>query len=126
MERKRIVVAEDEPGYLDLIDLMLRTEGYEVSPHADGASALKAALENPPHLVITDVRIPGLDGYHFAQSLEERLGANKPKVVVMTSRDTTAPAERNAAALAGADAVVQKPFKTEEMLRLVKRLLEGS
>ncbi|TPW19245.1 MAG: response regulator receiver protein [Elusimicrobia bacterium] len=123
MEPKRILVAEDEPGYLELIDLMLRTEGYRVTPWADGAKALQSALESPPHLVITDVRIPGLDGYHFAQSLGEKLGAATPKIIVMTSRNTQAPAEKHAAVLSGADAVVQKPFKTEEFLKVVRRLL---
>lgn len=124
MDAKRILVAEDEPGYLDLIDVLLRTAGYQVTPLADGAKALESALASPPHLVITDVRIPGLDGYHFAQSLGEKLGPAVPKIIVMTSRDTTAPAEKQAAAFSGADAVVQKPFKTDELLKVVRRLLD--
>lgn len=102
---------------------MLKSEGYAVTALSDGSRALAAAIAEKPSLVITDVRMPGLDGYHFAQQLGEALGTDCPKIIIMTSRDTTAPSEKSAAALSGADAVLQKPFKTEELLKTVRRLL---
>ncbi|PIP81691.1 MAG: two-component system response regulator [Elusimicrobia bacterium CG_4_9_14_3_um_filter_62_55] len=121
---KKILVAEDEPGYLDLLQISLSTEGYEVIPVDNGSSALKRAVEELPDLVLTDVRMPGLDGYHFAQSLADALGARCPKIIIMTSRDTSSAREKGAAMMSGAHALVQKPFELPELHAKIKALLE--
>ncbi len=124
MGAKRILIAEDEPGYLELLDISLTTEGYEVIPVDNGSSALKRAIEEKPDLVLTDVRMPGLDGYHFAQALADEFGDACPKIIIMTSRDTSSAREKGAAMMSGACDLVQKPFELPELHAKIKALLE--
>jgi len=124
MSAKRILVAEDEPGYLELLTISLTSAGFEVIPVDNGSSALKRAIIEKPDLVLTDVRMPGMDGYHFAQSLADELGDECPKIIIMTSRDTSSAREKGAAMMAGAHDLVQKPFELPELHAKINALLK--
>lgn len=124
MSSKRILIAEDEPGYLELLTISLTNVGYEVIPVDNGSSALKKAIELKPDLVLTDVRMPGLDGYHFAQALADEFGDECPKIIIMTSRDTESAREKGAAMMSGASDLVQKPFELPDLHAKIKALLE--
>jgi len=119
--KKRILIAEDDQEYLDLLKYALTTEGYEVIACEDGGKALKAAMDVKPDLVLTDVRMPGLDGYHFAQELGDRYGADCPKIIIMTSRDIKR--EKGVAMLSGAASIIQKPFKISTLKEQIEKLL---
>lgn len=115
--KKRILVADDDPDLLDLLKMDLGYQGYEILTAANGKDALQVAMNETLDLVLLDVMMPYIDGYHVAYELTNKLGAKAPKIVIMTSRDTVK--EKGIALMSGAVEVLQKPF---EMAKLHERI----
>lgn len=115
--KKRILVADDDPDLLDLLLMDLAYQGYEVLSAANGKDALQTALKEQLDLVLLDVMMPYIDGYHVAYELTNKLGAKAPRIMIMTSRDTVK--EKGIALMSGATEVLQKPF---EMAKLHERI----
>lgn len=116
-DRKRILVADDDPDLLDLLKMDLGFQGYEVLAAANGKDALQIAMTEKLDLVLLDVMMPYIDGYHVAYELTNKLGAKAPRIMIMTSRDTVK--EKGIALMSGAAEVLQKPF---EMAKLHERI----
>jgi len=117
-DRKRILVADDDPDLLDLLKMDLGFQGYEVLVAANGKDALQVAMAEQLDLVLLDVMMPYIDGYHVAYELTNKLGAKAPRILIMTSRDTVK--EKGIALMSGATEVLQKPF---EMAKLHERII---
>ncbi|MDO8756468.1 MAG: response regulator [Elusimicrobiota bacterium] len=115
--KKRILVADDDPDLLDLLKMDLTYQGYQVLTAANGKEALQTALNEQLDLVLLDVMMPYIDGYHVAYELTNKLGAKAPRIMIMTSRDTVK--EKGIALMSGASEVLQKPF---EMAKLHERI----
>ncbi len=115
--KKRILVADDDPDLLDLLKMDLTYQGYEVLAASNGKEALQTALNEQLDLVLLDVMMPYIDGYHVAYELTNKLGAKAPRIMIMTSRDTVK--EKGIALMSGASEVLQKPF---EMAKLHERI----
>ncbi len=115
--KKRILVADDDPDLLDLLKMDLDYQGYEVLSATNGKEALQTALNEQLDLVLLDVMMPYIDGYHVAYELTNKLGAKAPRIMIMTSRDTVK--EKGIALMSGATEVLQKPF---EMAKLHERI----
>ena len=118
-DKKRILVADDDPDLLDLLKLDLGFQGYEILAAANGKEALQMALNESVDMVLLDVMMPYIDGYHVAYELTNKLGAKAPCIVIMTSRDTSR--EKGIAMMSGAAEVIQKPF---EMSTLHAKIIE--
>jgi DNA-binding response OmpR family regulator len=116
-DKKRILVADDDPDLLDLLKMDLGFQGYEVLTASNGKEALQVALNETVDLVLLDVMMPYIDGYHVAYELTNKLGAKAPKIMIMTSRDTVK--EKGIALMSGAMEILQKPF---EMAKLHERV----
>jgi DNA-binding response OmpR family regulator len=116
--KKRILVADDDPDLLDLLKMDLTYQGYEVLSANNGKEALQTALNEQLDLVLLDVMMPYIDGYHVAYELTNKLGAKAPRIMIMTSRDTVK--EKGIALMSGATEVLQKPF---EMAKLHERII---
>src|ERR1700692_1911618 len=87
-DKKRILVADDDPDLLDLLKMDLGFQGYEVLVAANGKDALQTAMSEHLDLVLLDVMMPYIDGYHVAYELTNKLGNKAPCILIMTSRDT--------------------------------------
>ncbi len=118
-DRKRILVADDDPDLLELLKMDLTFQGYEILAAANGKDALQIAMAEKVDLVLLDVMMPYIDGYHVAYEITNKLGAKAPQIMLMTSRDTTR--EKGIALMSGAAEVMQKPF---EMAALHVKLQE--
>lgn len=118
---KRILIADDDPDLIDLLESFFRGQGFEVTAKVNGKDALQAAEEGKFDLVLLDVMMPYIDGYHVASEISSRLGSEAPKIIIMTSRDTAS--EKGIALLSGASEVVQKPFSLEDIESKVKAVL---
>lgn len=118
-DRKRILVADDDPDLLELLKMDLDFQGYEVLAAANGKDALQIALAEKLDLVLLDVMMPYIDGYHVAYELTNKLGDKSPRIMIMTSRDTVK--EKGIALMSGAMEILQKPF---EMTKLHERVAE--
>ncbi|MFA5139257.1 MAG: response regulator [Elusimicrobiota bacterium] len=119
--KKRILIADDDPELLGLLKFYLGKQGYETITAENGTQALAKAQEEKPDLVLMDVMMPEIDGYHVAQALTERLGPSCPKIILMTSRDTQR--EQGVALLSGAAATLQKPVKLADVKAKVAEFL---
>ena len=119
-----ILVVEDERGILEIITILLEDENYRVIQASDGEAALSLLQEVRPALIISDVRMPGLDGF----SLCERVRANAEfahvPFIFLTARGDRADIRRGMGL--GADDYLIKPFEPEELLTAVRVRLARS
>ena len=121
-DRKRILIADDDPDLLDLLKMDLGFQGYEILTATNGKEALQIATTQPLDLCLLDVMMPYIDGYHVAYELSSKLGAKSPKIVIMTSRDTVR--EKGVALMSGALTVVQKPFVMDQLHKTLADVLK--
>ena len=107
----RVLIVEDEPRLRRGLAVNLEARGYEVRAEADGASALRAATERPPDIVVLDLGLPDMDGVDVIEGLR-LLG--RAAIVVLSARDQES--DKIAALDAGAVDYVTKPFGMGELL----------
>ena len=118
MERRRVLVVEDEPVINDAVADRLRAEGFHVDQAYDGPGAVSKAAEVDPDLVVLDVMLPGFDGHEVCR----RIQAAKPvPVLMLTARDDEADVLVGLAV--GADDYLTKPFRMRELVARVRALL---
>ena len=120
-DRKRILVADDDPDLLELLKMDLGFQGYEVVAAANGKEALQAAMGQKLDIMILDIMMPYIDGYHVAYEVTNKLGAKAPPIILMTSRDTVR--EKGIAMMSGAAEVIQKPFEMNNLHAKISEML---
>ncbi|HJQ32409.1 MAG TPA: response regulator transcription factor [Pyrinomonadaceae bacterium] len=118
---KRILVVDDEAKLLRAVAVTLREEGYEVATARSGAEALVAVNASVPDLVVSDIRMPGMDGYQLARALRSSPRTELIPVVFLTAKAERK--DRLAGIRTGVDAYLVKPFDPEELLAVVANLL---
>jgi len=121
-DRKRILIADDDPDLLELLKMDLTFQDYEIRTATNGKDALEIATKEKFDLVLLDVMMPYIDGYHVASEISSKLGANAPNIMIMTSRDTQR--EHGVAMMSGAASVMQKPFGMAELHKKIKEVIE--
>ena len=121
MGPKKILIADDDADIRDLLAIFLRKSGFEVVEVDEGRSAVSEALKGGFELILMDVMMPGIDGYHAAAEISEKMGSFRPKILIMTSRNLDV--EQGIVVLSGADASIQKPFKLEDVKAKIETLL---
>lgn len=121
MSKGRILVVDDESSARGALSEILQDEGYKVRTAADGFRALAAASEFAPDVVLTDLKMPGMDGL----SLMERIKETQPDsaVVLMTAFGAVESAVE--AMRAGAANYLTKPLNSDELLLVLERCLES-
>src|ERR1035437_4145813 len=115
-----ILIVEDEAKMRRLLELNLGEDGFTTLSAGDAESGLKLLRENSVDLVVTDLKLPGMNGLEFLQTIK-RTNATIP-VVVMTAYGTVETAVE--AMKAGASDYVLKPFSLEEMKLILRKELE--
>lgn len=118
---KRLLVVDDEPNLLRAVAACLKAENYEVSAARSGREALMQLAEAVPDLIISDIRMPGMDGYTLARQLRGSPRTALVPIVFLTAKDETA--DRVEGFRAGVDAYLTKPFEPEELIAVVNGIL---
>ena len=118
---KRLLVVDDEPNLLRAVAACLKSEGYEVNTARSGREALLQLAEAVPDLVVSDIRMPGMDGYQLARQLRGSPRTALVPIVFLTAKDETA--DRIEGFRAGVDAYLTKPFEPEELIAVVDGIL---
>jgi len=121
--KKRILVADDDPRVVELLQITLSGSGYEVLCALDGKEALEVALTKKPDLVILDVRMPESDGYEVCELLKNGDEQPCPPVILISGRADAS--SRLQGLLRGADDFLIKPFSPRELLNKIERVLKG-
>jgi two-component system alkaline phosphatase synthesis response regulator PhoP len=118
MSKAKILVIDDEPSIIRLVEAYLKPEGYEVLTASDGAAGLKAARAFKPDLLILDVMLPGIDGIELLSRLRRE---SEVYVILLTAR--TEETDKVVGLTVGADDYVTKPFSPRELTARVKAAL---
>src|SRR5689334_22339025 len=118
---KRILVVDDEATGRAVLVRLLEQDGYVVDSAEDGASALHVASEHPPDAVVTDLKMPGMDGVELLAKLKEQ--DRQLPVIVVTSFGEVGSAV--AAMRAGAEDYLTKPIDVDALELTIERAIEG-
>jgi DNA-binding response OmpR family regulator len=114
----RILVVDDEPRYIRLMEANLISEGYNVYKAANGQEAVESVAENQPDLVLLDIMMPVLDGFTACERIREF--SNVPIIVVTAKGEER---DRVRGLDLGADDYIVKPFSATELLARVRSVL---
>lgn len=114
----KILVIDDEPSIVNLVQAYLKPEGYEVFTAADGPAGLKAVRAFKPDLIVLDVMLPGMDGLELLSRLRRE---SQVYVILLTAR--TEETDKIVGLSVGADDYVTKPFSPRELVARVKAAL---
>ena len=124
MARRAIVlIVEDEPDVRELIADVLSESGYEIEMAPDGAAALQLAEKRRYDLILSDLRMPKMDGAALYWALQLRHGAGMPRMIYVTGQ---AHSLDYAGFLAASQVpVLSKPFSPEDLRQAVRQALGG-
>ena len=114
----RVLLADDDPGILEVVAYALRNEGFDVTPVLSGEAALEEARGSPYDAVLLDVMMPGLSGIDVCRTL--RAESNVP-IVMLTAKDGEL--DRVLGLELGADDYVTKPFSMAELVSRIRAIL---
>ncbi|HEY6329936.1 MAG TPA: response regulator transcription factor [Blastocatellia bacterium] len=117
---KRLLLVDDEPNLLLAVGACLRSEGYEVTSCRSGADALVSLAETIPDLVISDIRMPGIDGRALLQRIRSSSRTALIPVIFLTAKDQKS--DRIEGFRAGVDAYVTKPFEPDELIAVIRSI----
>ena len=120
--RQKILVVDDEPDAVELIDFNLKQAGYDVVTAADGAEALKKARAAHPNLIILDIMLPEIDGFEVCKLLRRDAATAGIPILMLTAK--AAEIDRVLGLELGGDDYVTKPFSPRELILRVKKILE--
>ncbi|MBI5935154.1 MAG: response regulator transcription factor [Chloroflexi bacterium] len=115
---KRVLIVDDEPRYLRLLDANLRTEGYEVVTASDGQQAIDVFSAQPVDLILLDIMMPRMDGFAACQRIRE---FSSVPIIILTAKGEEQ--DRVRGLDLGADDYLVKPFSATELLARVRAVL---
>ena len=118
MEQQTVLVIDDDAAIRDIVATLLTEEGYAVITAGSGEEALSHLEVVIPSLIITDMRMPVMDGWQFAAELHRRRDGEIPLLVMTAAVDA-----QQRAAEVDADDTISKPFDLDEFVASVKRLI---
>jgi len=116
--KKKILVVDDEPRYVRLMEANLISEGYEVLKAYDGQSSVEMVADKQPDLVLLDVMMPGLDGFGACERIRE---FSSVPIIMVTAKGEEQ--DRVRGLDVGADDYIVKPFSATEVLARVRAVL---
>ena len=119
MSPKHILVVDDDPNVLEILDMYLNKEGYKVSTASDGSQALEKTKDVQPDLVILDIMMPQLDGHEVLRHIRQK---SQLPVIFLSAKEEEF--DRVLGLELGADDYVTKPFSPREMVARVKAILK--
>ncbi|NJK38141.1 MAG: response regulator transcription factor [Oscillatoriales cyanobacterium RM2_1_1] len=118
----RLLLVDDEPGLREAVQAYLEESNFVVDVASDAREGWELLQQNLPDLVVTDIMMPGVDGYQFLKQMREDPRFKALPVVFLTAKGMTT--DRIQGYQAGCDAYIPKPFDPEELVVVVKNLLE--
>jgi len=121
MENRRILIIEDDPDILEILEYNLANEGFDVVCAVDGERGLREAAAKKPALILLDLMLPGIPGLEVCRRMRSSNGTRDVPIIMVTAKgeeaDTVAGLE------VGADDYVVKPFRIRELVARVNAVL---
>ncbi len=119
--KRSVLVVDDEPNIVLSLEFLLRQAGYEVRVARSGEEAVTAIAARAPDLIVLDVMMPTLDGYHVCETIRADPKLRSVRILMLTAKSRDV--EREKALALGADDYITKPFSTRELVERVKTIL---
>jgi len=120
--KTRILIVDDEPEAIELVEFNLKQAGFEVISAADGATALKKSRELLPSLIVLDLMLPEMDGLEVCKVLRRDPATVNIPILMLTAK--AAEIDRVLGLELGADDYLTKPFSPRELVLRVKKILQ--
>ncbi len=109
------MIADDDPGIVDAVEMLLEFEGYDVASTLDGSTTIPDMKEEQPDLLLLDIWMSGEDGRDICKKIKQDESIKGvPVIMISASRDI-----RESAMEAGADDFLAKPFEMNELLKKI-------
>ena len=121
MQKKRILIVDDEPDLIETIQVSLELEDHECIVAFDGFRGLDRARNEKPDLIILDVMLPGMNGYKVCRLLKFDVKYKHIPIIMLTAEAQEK--DRLTGKEAGADFYMTKPFSADKLLAKVKEYL---
>ena len=118
---KRLLVVDDEPNLLRAIAAVLRGEGFEIATARNGRDALLQIAKSIPDLIVSDVRMPLMDGITLARQLRSAPHTKLIPIIFLTAKDEIE--DRIEGFRAGVDVYLTKPFEPDELIAVIQNIL---
>ncbi len=119
-----MLVVDDEPQVVWVLQFSLEAEGYTTFAARDGVQALSAIAEHHPQLMLLDIMMPTMDGWSVLEEMMQLPREERPRVVVVSAMANLS--DRAKAAEMGADAFMPKPFNVDDLLTVLQGLERAS
>ena len=119
-----VLVVDDEPQVVWVLQFSLEAEGYTTFAARDGIQALSAIAEHHPKLMLLDIMMPAMDGWSVLEQMMELPREDRPRVIVLSALANLR--DRARAAEMGADAFMPKPFNVDDLLGMLHDLEKAS
>jgi DNA-binding response OmpR family regulator len=118
---KRVIVVEDDRDINELISYNLSREGFKVETAYDGIEASEKLARENFDIVILDIMLPGMDGFHICKNIKDNPSAFKTFVVIISAKAESQ--DKIYGNLVGADCYLTKPFRVARLMEIVKELV---
>lgn len=118
-----IMIVDDATSIRQMLNMVLKTAGYQVIEATDGLDALRQLNGQVIHLIIADINMPKMDGITLIREVKQRAAYHSVPFLMLTTEGGDQAKEQGR--LAGARAWIVKPFRPEQLLLVVNKLLTG-
>ncbi|MGD0060824.1 MAG: response regulator [Verrucomicrobiia bacterium] len=122
MNRRKVLIVDDDPGMREVLESILVTENVEVCTATDGKDAVQKTLALKPDLILLDISMPKLNGLTFCKAIRAGTETRNTPVIIVTSLTATGRLEE--CMEAGADDFIGKPFQVADLLIRVRAMLK--
>lgn len=121
--KEQVLVIEDNDQNLYLVTFLLENHGFEVLQAKDGPTGIEMAKKLKPSLILLDIQLPGMDGYHVAKVLSSDPELKNINIVAVTSYAMLG--DREHAFDAGCAGYIEKPINPETFIAQISKFLPG-
>ncbi|MCB4791814.1 MAG: response regulator [Elusimicrobia bacterium] len=124
LKKKKVLIAEDDRQMSSILKAVLETRNYDIKVTYDGAETLKEVKSWQPELLVLDIMLPIIDGFHICQNINEDPAYElKPKVLIISGRESDW--DKNLGEVCGAECYLVKPFDNLYFLEKVQEILNN-
>lgn len=121
MMREKILIVEDEPDIVKMLDYNLKKEGFRITSASDGREALRRVERDRPDIIILDLMLPEIDGLEVCKLLKQAPGTANIPIIMLTAKAQET--DKIVGLELGADDYITKPFSIRELTARVKAVL---
>ena len=119
MNKKKILIVDDDTSITLSISFVLEKEGYIVTTAVDGEEAVKKAKEELPHLIVLDIMLPKMNGFEVCKRLKANAQTREIRIIMLTAKGDEK--DKRLAEELGVNGYITKPFNIDTLLSEIKK-----